>query len=71
LPSLFDKIAEAVYNGSDASDEQKLDKVKKYFEKIQRQGEDHYNEILENIRKNREILRNNQCQSYGLNSLPQ
>ncbi len=70
LPSPFDKIAEAVYKGSDGSDEQRLDKVKKYFEEIKRQGEGHYNEILENIRKNHEVLKNNLYQSYGLNWLP-
>jgi tetratricopeptide (TPR) repeat protein len=70
LPSPFDKIAEAVYKGSDGSDEQKLDKVKEYFEKIQSEGEEHYNELLENIKKNHEILENNLYQSYGLNWLP-
>jgi uncharacterized membrane-anchored protein YhcB (DUF1043 family) len=52
LPSPFDAIAEAIYKGSEGSPEQKIDKVKEYFEDIQKQGKDHYKEIasqLDNI----------------------
>jgi hypothetical protein len=46
LPSPFDKIAETIYQGTEGSDQQKLDETIEYFHKIQRQGEEHYNNLL-------------------------
>jgi CHAT domain-containing protein/Tfp pilus assembly protein PilF len=45
LPSPFDSIAEAIYDSFNGSDEEKLEQVKTYLEKIQTQGEEHYNEM--------------------------
>jgi hypothetical protein len=45
LPSPFDAIAENIYSTSEGSDEEKLEKIKEFLGTIQKQGEEHYNNL--------------------------
>jgi tetratricopeptide (TPR) repeat protein len=66
LPSPFGSLVGAIYKGTEGSPEQKVDKVKEYFERIQQQGEDHYNNIVEAF----EVFKREFYQNYGLTWLP-
>jgi hypothetical protein len=52
LPSPFDSIVESVYNKSEGSDQQKLNEVREFLNKILTQGEDHYNRTASQIANN-------------------
>ena len=47
LPLPFNTIAENIYTTSEGSDEEKLEKIKEFLGTIQKQGEDHYNNLSE------------------------
>lgn len=45
LPSPFDSIAGNIYTTSEGSDEDKFEKIKEFLSTIQKQGEEHYNNL--------------------------
>ena len=45
LPPPFNAIAENIYSTSEGSDEEKLEKIKEFLDTIQKQGEEHYNNL--------------------------
>lgn len=45
LPSPFDAIAETIYETSNGSEEERIGKVKEYFDDIQRLGKEHYHKV--------------------------
>ena len=45
LPSPFNAIAENIYTTSEGSDEDKFEKIKEFLATIQKQGEEHYNNL--------------------------